>query len=372
MVGLVIVSHSAALAGGVVELAREMGGPDVAIEAAGGLDDGAMGTDAALVLAAVERVRSPDGVLVLMDLGSALMSAEMATEMADPDGGPVLLSAAPLVEGAVAAAARARGGAPLEEVAAEARAALAMKTSQLGEEEEPAPVEVAEADGDWAELRLVVRPRLGLHARPAARLVEAVAGLDAQVQLHNVTRDRGPADARSLTGIATLSVRQGDEIAVRARGGEAEAALAAVRALADANFGDAPDEGDAAAGTTPGSTAGAAADSTAGATPDPPPAPPPTRPPAPPPARPRPARPCAASPPRPASPSGPRGCSSRRSRRSPTSPPASRPRSGRGWTPRAPRSAPSSRPPTPPLRSGRAARRPRSSRRRRCCSTTPR
>ena len=55
MVGLVIVSHSAALAEGVVELAREMGGEDVAIEAAGGLDDGAIGTDAARVLAAVER-----------------------------------------------------------------------------------------------------------------------------------------------------------------------------------------------------------------------------------------------------------------------------------------------------------------------------
>ncbi len=88
--------------------------------------------------AAVERVRSPDGVLILMDLGSALMSAEMATEMIEPDGGPVLLSAAPLVEGAVAAAARARGGGSLDEVAAEARGALRMKTSQLGEEDAPA------------------------------------------------------------------------------------------------------------------------------------------------------------------------------------------------------------------------------------------
>ena len=111
MVGLVIVSHSAALAEGVVELAREMGGPEVAIEAAGGMEDGSVGTDAERVRQAVEKVRSPDGVLVLMDLGSALMSAEMATEMAEPDGGPIVLSAAPLVEGAVAAAATARGGA---------------------------------------------------------------------------------------------------------------------------------------------------------------------------------------------------------------------------------------------------------------------
>ena len=108
VVGLVIVSHSAALADGVMELAREMGGGEVAIEAAGGMEDGEIGTDAERVRQAVERVRSPDGVLVLMDLGSALMSAEMAVEMAEPGGGPILLSEAPLVEGAVAAAALAR------------------------------------------------------------------------------------------------------------------------------------------------------------------------------------------------------------------------------------------------------------------------
>src|SRR3954449_7895976 len=111
MVNLVIVSHSSRLAEGVAELAAEMGGGEVAIEPAGGLDDGAIGTDAERVQQAVERARSPDGVLVLMDLGSALMSAEIAVEMVDPDGGPVLLCGAPLVEGAVAAAARARGGA---------------------------------------------------------------------------------------------------------------------------------------------------------------------------------------------------------------------------------------------------------------------
>jgi len=99
VVGLVIVSHSAALAEGVTELAREMGGGEVAIEAAGGMEGGEIGTDAERVRQAVERVRSPDGVLVLMDLGSALMSAEMATEMAEPDGGEIVLSEAPLVKG---------------------------------------------------------------------------------------------------------------------------------------------------------------------------------------------------------------------------------------------------------------------------------
>jgi phosphocarrier protein FPr len=239
VVGLVIVSHSAGLAEGVVELAREMGGGAVAVEAAGGIEDGSIGTDAERVRAAVESVRSPDGVLVLMDLGSALMSAEMATEMTEPDGGPIKLSEAPLVEGAVAAAAAARGGASLDEVAREAAGALRMKLSQLGVEEEDGGGAPAPAAGDEAEeLRVVVAPELGLHARPAARFVGALAGLDAVVEVSNASGGRGPVDARSLTGIATLAVRQGDEILVRASGPQAADALAAVRALADENFGD--------------------------------------------------------------------------------------------------------------------------------------
>ncbi len=248
MVGLVIVSHSAALADGVVELAREMGGEEVAIAAAGGMDDGTIGTDAERVRLAVEEIRSADGVLILMDLGSALMSAEMAVEMVDPDGGPVVLCGAPLVEGAVAAAARARGGASLEEVAREARGALRMKTAQLGEETPESQSEAAPAPADDAEaleLRLRVEPRLGLHARPAARFVAAVADLDARVEVRNATRSTGPADGRSLTGLAVLNVRQGDELVVHARGDQAAEALDALRALAAENFGDVeagPDE----------------------------------------------------------------------------------------------------------------------------------
>jgi len=96
VVGLVIVSHSAKLAEGVVELARQMGGEDVAIEAAGGMADppGEIGTDMALVLAAIEAAASDDGVIVLMDLGSAVMSAEMAAEMVK--GTEVVLCEAPL------------------------------------------------------------------------------------------------------------------------------------------------------------------------------------------------------------------------------------------------------------------------------------
>jgi len=235
LVGIVVVSHSAALAEGVVELARQMGGPDVLIEAAGGMDDGSIGTDAARVMSAVERAMGDDGVLVLMDLGSALMSAEMAIEMLGSDR--VVLSEAPLVEGAVAAAASARGGASLEEVAAEARGALGMKAAQLGVSgvggrvSEPEPV--AEPD---ASARVPVVNEIGLHARPAALVVELAGRYDAELRL---AKPGGRSvSAKSLTGLMTLSARKGDELDVSASGPQAAEAVAAFEELAKEGFGE--------------------------------------------------------------------------------------------------------------------------------------
>ncbi len=253
MVGLVIVSHSAKLAEGVVELARQMGGEDVAIEAAGGMADppGEIGTDMAVVMTAIERAASPDGVIVLMDLGSAVMSAEMAVEMITDT--EVLLCEAPLVEGAVAAAARAGTGADLAEVAAEARSALGMKAAQLGVEDAAPPVAPpTESLVGAEELVINVPNKLGLHARPAARFVETAARFDATITVADDTTGRGPADARSLSALITLGVRQGHDIRVQAAGADATTALAALRELADDNFGD--DNGGAPVAAAPAGT----------------------------------------------------------------------------------------------------------------------
>jgi phosphocarrier protein FPr len=214
-----------------------MGGEELALEAAGGMDEpGALGTDAERVRAAIERAMSDDGVLVLMDLGSALMSAEFAIEMLG-DGARVLLSEAPLVEGAVAAAVAASGGASLEDVAAEARGALAMKASQLGAEVPGGAAEEAPAATADAEAALAVRNEIGLHARPAARFVEVVRGFDAEVR---VAKQGGgaPVRATSLTNVVALGARFGDTLLVSASGPQAAEALAALRALADEGFGD--------------------------------------------------------------------------------------------------------------------------------------
>jgi dihydroxyacetone kinase phosphotransfer subunit len=117
-VGIVIVSHSARLAEGVAELAAQMSMGIVAIAVAGGTDDGAIGTSVNKVAAALQKVSSCEGTLILLDLGSAVMITEMALEMLDSnERSRVLISSAPLVEGAVLAAVEASAGSTLQEVA---------------------------------------------------------------------------------------------------------------------------------------------------------------------------------------------------------------------------------------------------------------
>ncbi|MGW4353513.1 dihydroxyacetone kinase phosphoryl donor subunit DhaM [Nocardia sp. NPDC004582] len=238
MIGLVVVSHSRALAAAAVALAAGLL-PDqgVAVRIAAGLSAEEFGTDAVAVAEAVQAVDSGDGVLVLMDLGSALLSAQTALDLLESPV-RVRLSTAPLVEGLVAALAAAGGGADLETVAREADGALAAKRSQLGAAAEPGvgndphlstgnpPVDNS-AVSDIFE----VTGRHGLHARPAAELVSALRDLDARVELRNDTTGVGPVSGDSLTRVLTLGVLPGHRLEVRATGPDAALAVSKVRAL---------------------------------------------------------------------------------------------------------------------------------------------
>jgi len=113
MVGIVIVSHSQKLAEGVVELAKMMAA-QAPIAAAGGLDDGELGTSYEKIFSAVEKVYSADGVIILPDIGSAVMTTEMVLE--DLDRPNVKMIDCPLVEGAVLAAVESVGSRSLEEI----------------------------------------------------------------------------------------------------------------------------------------------------------------------------------------------------------------------------------------------------------------
>lgn len=231
---------------------------EVRIAPAGGIDapDRPLGTDVGLIANAIAETYSDDGVLVLMDLGSAILSAEMAVEALPAEQrARILLCEAPLVEGALAAAVQARLGSSLVQVAAEARAGLLPKVAQLAPsekaEDEKLQVEPQPSNFQPSTLTLVVHNRLGLHARPAARFVQTAARFDADVRVTNATTGRGPASAKSINAVTTLGVRQGHTITLTASGPEAEAALAALRQLADENFGDEKEAGSRKQDETP-------------------------------------------------------------------------------------------------------------------------
>ena len=129
MVGLVLISHSASIAEGLREMVAQVAGAEVPVATAGGTDDGRLGTSAPRVAAAIRSTldAGADGTLILLDLGSAALSLELALEEFDDDERARLrVSEAPLVEGAILAAVQASVGATLDEVADAAAGAATM------------------------------------------------------------------------------------------------------------------------------------------------------------------------------------------------------------------------------------------------------
>ena len=237
MVGIVVVTHSRTLASGLRELVSQMVPGLERMAFVGGTDDpeNPIGTDPMQVLHAIGEVAGDDGVLVLMDLGSALLSAETALDFLEPEQRDrVRLSSAPLVEGALSAAVQAHMGSDLAAVAREAEGALGMKISQLAGAATESP-KTAQPAAAGLQLPLTIQNPNGMHARPAARLVNCIAAFSANVV---VEKDGQRANARSINQIATLGIRQGDRITLWFDGVDAAAALNAVKALHADQFGD--------------------------------------------------------------------------------------------------------------------------------------
>ena len=238
MVGIVVVSHSRRLAESAVDLALQMApATPPPIEIAAGLDDEVLGTDAARVKEAIDHVASSAGVLVVIDLGSAVLSAELALELREEGRDcPVVLSDAPLVEGLVAAVALAAAGASLSEVAAEASRAAGIKSERLAVQPAAAPGEPRTSSGWRPSVELVINNAHGLHARPAARFVATARRFDADVTVRNLSSPGNAASGRSVSALSTLGIAAGDRVEVSASGDQAGDALDAIVALAGRNF----------------------------------------------------------------------------------------------------------------------------------------
>ena len=243
MVGLVLVSHSRALAAAVRELVLSMSGPKLSIAIAAGTGEarGELGTDATEILESINAVMSEEGVLILVDIGSAILSAEIALGfLEESQRARVRCCGAPFVEGAVAAGVMAALGSSLQEVAKEAQKALRRKAEHLDcTPEESEAVEATDAEpGHFFATKVIVRNPHGLHARPAAGFIREAARYNCEIEVRNLTGGRGPASAKSMSGLASLEILQDHEIQIAARGPDAEVALRALHEAVKAGLGE--------------------------------------------------------------------------------------------------------------------------------------
>ncbi len=239
MVSIVIVSHSKKLANATAELAQEVAQGRCAIACAGGIEDpeNPTGTDPIKVMKAIETVYDESGVLILMDLGSALISAETAIDLLESCYNPenIYLSTAPLVEGAIAAAVAASAGSSLEEVSKEAEAALGPKIAQLVPSKDIPDNQYQPPTESKCEVQWVLQNPNGLHIRSAAQVVKTLTEFNSQATL---LKGQKSANAHSITSLTKLGARCGDTIKLIVHGPEAKQAATAFYQLASQCFGE--------------------------------------------------------------------------------------------------------------------------------------
>ncbi|PYY35055.1 PTS sugar transporter subunit IIA [Curtobacterium sp. MCJR17_055] len=245
-VGILVVSHSAAVAQGTVDIARQMAG-DVRLVAAGGTDDGGIGTSFEAISAGIEELAAADAVVVLCDLGSAYLTTDTALDFLDEDlRARVHVSDAPLVEGTVAAAVAAQTGGDVTAVLDAASTAGGTGTAGPADRTDAAggggasrPGGAGQAadsgDADGAVATATATAELvnesGLHARPAAEFVKAAARHEAVVRVNGV-------DAKSLLAIMALALPKGASVTVEASGADAQDAVDELVALVRSGFGE--------------------------------------------------------------------------------------------------------------------------------------
>ena len=237
MIGIVVVSHSPELADAAVALALQMTGDKrPAIAVAAGAGDGVLGTDAVRVAEAIDEVASPDGVLVFMDLGSAVLSTTMALEFRESTT-EVRLSSAPFVEGIVAGVVLAAAGASLDDADREASSAMTAKNAQLGPAAPPAAAPADQAPAAAVAEATIVN-EVGLHARPASLIVARMAHFDATVTVSDADDPQRSTSAASVLGLMGLAFAKGTRVRFSGTGADAEAAVEALRAMTADGFGE--------------------------------------------------------------------------------------------------------------------------------------
>ncbi len=229
-VGLVFVSHSDKIADGLRELAAQMA-QNAPMAAAGGTDDGRIGTSFDKVTAAIAAVDQGVGIVVLCDLGSAILTAETALDFLDDSVRErVRIVDAPLIEGGVAAAVASEVGGTLHAVMEAAESAGGTTALSAGSVEPSESAEPAPPDGYSRTVTLINKD--GLHARPAADFVKLANTFPARVTVNGT-------DARSLLGIMAMGLVKGTTVVLASEDPVGSEAVDALATLVESGFGEA-------------------------------------------------------------------------------------------------------------------------------------
>lgn len=244
MIGLVLVSHSRKLAQALVDFVKEMNPKPIPIVAAGGVGNNneELGTDATDILDAINSVYSDDGVIILLDMGSAMLSTELALDFLEPViAQKIKICSAPLVEGSISASVQIALDMDIETVCQEALESLQMKQSHLQKDEKKV-LEVTTTTNieefPKAEKILTINNLHGLHARPATKFVQTVGKFLSHVTVKNITKNKGPVNARSLNKLVALEIVYENQILILAYGNDAKEVITALTQLNENHYGE--------------------------------------------------------------------------------------------------------------------------------------
>lgn len=241
MVGLVLVSHSHKLAEATLTLTRAMSGDEVPIVIAAGCGDNHqdLGTDAMEIYQAITSIIDNDGVVVLMDMGSAILSTDMALDFLDDDQRKkVKLCPAPFVEGAVAAGVACKIGSNIDDVITEAKSALKQKTDHFTDGDEASQPANDSISANALTKNIIIKIPNGIHARPATELTRTAAQYKSNIQIKNLTNGKGPVSAKSMTGVVSLEALYNQEIQLIIDGEDAAQAMDGLTNAINAGLGD--------------------------------------------------------------------------------------------------------------------------------------
>ena len=239
MVGLIFVSHSNEIARNIKKYIYDITKVDVPIGFAGGVGDNykELGTDPTDIYNLIEEMYTDDGIIIFCDLGSALISSEMAVSLLDSDKqNKVKLTSAPFLEGGVIAAIESSLNKNIDEIRKALKNSLDAKISYVGDEE-IADENIIDNDlKDYERHEYKVLLKNGLHARPIFMFMNMVSKSNCSVFITNKTKNKNIVSADSMSKISLLNIQHNDIVEIYIKGDNYKKLLENIKDLFDGKF----------------------------------------------------------------------------------------------------------------------------------------